>query len=51
MSCSICGLKGVAGVVFLEMGETFVENDVFKDCGQKWKVRNGAIVFQKIFVK
>ena len=31
--------------VFLEMGEKFVENDLFKDFGQKWKVRNGAVVF------
>ena len=36
-------------VVFLEMGEKFVENDFFKDFGQKWKVRNGTVVFQKIF--
>ena len=42
--------EGVTGVVFLEMGETFVENDFFKDFGQKWKVRNGAVVFQKISV-
>ena len=33
------------------VGEKFVENDFFKDFGQKWKVRNGAVVFQKIFVK
>ena len=29
----------VAEVVFLEMGGKFVENDFFKDSGQKWKVR------------
>ena len=28
-----------------------MENDFFKDFGQKWKVRNGAVVFQKTFVK
>ena len=33
------------------MGEKFVENDFFKNFGQKWKVRNGMVVFQKIFVK
>ena len=33
------------------MGEKFVENAVFKDFGQKWKVRNGTVVFQKIFAK
>ena len=33
----------------MEMGEKFVENAVFKDFGQKWKVRNGAIVFSKDF--
>ena len=27
----------------------FVENDFFKDFGQKRKVRNGAVLFQKIF--
>ena len=43
-------MKGVAEVVFLEMGEKFVENDFFKDFGQKWKVRNGTVVFQKVFV-
>ena len=32
----------------MEMGEKFVENDVFKDSGQKWKVRNGTVIFQKI---
>ena len=31
----------------MEMGEKFVEN-FFKDFGQKWKVRNGMLVFQKI---
>ena len=51
MSCSIGRLKGIAEVVFLEMGEKFVENDFFEDFGQKWKVRNGTVVFQKIFVK
>ena len=35
----------------MEMGERFVENDFFKDFGQKWKVRNGTVVFQKIFIK
>ena len=44
-------MKGIAEVVFSEMGEKFVENDCFKDSGQKWKVRNGTVVFQKIFVK
>ena len=43
--------EAVADVGFLEMGEKFVENDLFKDFGQKWKVRNGAVVFQKTFVK
>jgi len=33
------------------MGEKFVEYDFFKDFGQKWKVRNGTVVFQKIFVQ
>ena len=33
------------------MGEKFVENDFFKNFGQKWKVRNWTVVFQKIFVK
>ena len=28
-----------------------MENDFFKHFRQKWKVRNGAVVFQKIFVK
>ena len=28
-----------------------MESDFFKDFGQKWKVRNGAVLFQKIFVK
>ena len=28
-----------------------MENDFFKEFGQKWKVRNGTVVFQKIFVK
>ena len=27
----------------------FVENNIFKAFGQKWKVRNGTVVFQKIF--
>ena len=49
VSCSIRWLKGVVEVVFLKMGETFVENDFFKDFGQKWRFRNGAVVFQKIF--
>ena len=49
--CSLGWLKGVAEVVFLEMGEKFVENNSFKDFGQKQKVRNGAVVFQKIFVR
>ena len=47
VSCSI----GIAEVVFLEMREKFVENDFFKNFGQKWKVRNVTVVFQKIFVK
>ena len=46
MTCSIGWLKGVAKVVFLEMGKKFMENDFFKDSGQKWKVRNGAVVIQ-----
>ena len=25
-----------------------MENDFFKDFGQKWKVRNGTVVFQKM---
>ena len=25
-----------------------MENDFFKDSGQKWKVRSGTVVFQKI---
>ena len=33
------------------MGEKFVQNDFFKDIRQKWKIRDGAVVFQKIFVK
>ena len=33
VSCSIGCLKGAAEVVFLEMGEKFVENDFFKDFG------------------
>ena len=24
-----------------------MENDFFKDLGQKWKVRNGTVVFQR----
>ena len=28
-----------------------MENDYFEDSGQKWKARNGTVVFQKIFVK
>ena len=51
MSCSIGWLKGVAEGFFLEMREKFVENDFFKDFRLKWKIRNGAAVFQKIFVK
>ena len=53
VSCSIGLMKGVDDVCFflLEMGETFVKNDFFKDFGQKWKVRKGALVFQRIFVK
>ena len=34
MSCSTGWLKGIAEVVFLEMGEKFVENDFFKNFGQ-----------------
>ena len=41
----------IAEVVFLEMGEKFVENDFFKEFGLKRKVRNGTVVFQKVFVK
>ena len=29
------------------MGETFVENDLFNDFGQKLRVRNGAVVFKR----
>ena len=32
------------------MGDTLVENNFFKDFGQKWKVRNGTVVFHKIFL-
>ena len=28
-----------------------MENDFFKDFGQKWKVRDGVVFFQKLFVK
>ena len=31
----------------MEIGEKFVENDFFKDFGQKCKIGNGTIVFQK----
>ena len=44
-------LKEVAEVVFLKMGEKYAEKDFFKDFGQKWKVRDGMVVSQKIFVK
>ena len=44
-------VKGVAEVVFLEMEKKYVENYFFKDFGQKQKVRNGAVIFQQIFVK
>ena len=37
-------------MVFLVMGE-FAEKEFFKNFGQKWKVRNEAVVFQKTFVK
>ena len=50
-TCTIGWLKGVAGVVCLKMGEKFVKNYFFKKLGQKWKVRDGAVVFQKILVK
>ena len=30
------------------MGEKFVENDFFKNFGQKWMVRNGTVVFERI---
>ena len=43
-------MKGVAEVVFLEMKDKFVENDFFKKFGQKWKVRNGTVVFFKRFL-
>ena len=33
------------------MGEKFVVNNFFKDFGQKLKVKNGVVVFQKIFGK
>ena len=32
------------------MGKKFAENDFFKDFGQKWKVRTGTVVFQKIIM-
>ena len=35
VSCSIGLMKGVDAVFFLEMGETFVKNDFFKNFGQK----------------
>ena len=35
VSCSIGWLKGVAEDVFLDIGETFVENDFFKNFGHK----------------
>ena len=44
-------LKGFAEVVCLKRGEKSVKNDFFKDFRQKWKIRDGAVVFQKIFVK
>ena len=28
-----------------------MDNDFFKDFGQKWKVRHGVMFFQKLFVK
>ena len=37
----------IAEVVFLEMGEKFVENNFFKDLGQKWKVRNSDFFFNR----
>ena len=44
-------MKGVSEVVCLKMGEKFVKKDFFKDFRQKWEVRDGAVVFQKIRVK
>ena len=44
-------MKGIAEVVFMEIGEMFVEDDFFKNFGQKWKVRNGTLAFEKISVK
>ena len=49
--CLIGWLKGITEVVFLEMGEKFVENNFFKNSGRKWKARNRTEVFQKIFIK
>ena len=49
VSCSIGLLTEVAEVVFLEMGETFVENDFFKHFGQEWKVRR-YVVFWSCFL-
>ena len=28
----------------------FVDNDILKDFGQKWKIRNGMVVFFKRFL-
>ena len=51
VTCTIGQLKGVTEVVCLKMREKFVKNDFFKDFIQKWEVRDGAVVFQKIIVK
>ena len=36
---------------FLEIGENVGKNDFLKDVGQKWKDRDGTVVFRKILVK
>ena len=41
----------IVTAVSAPQGEKFVENDLFMDFGEKCKVRNGAVVFQKTFVK
>ena len=33
----------------MKTGEMFLKNYFFKDFGQKWKVKDGSVVFQKIF--
>ena len=43
--------RGIAEVVFLEMGQTSVNNNFSKDSEQKWYVRDGAVILHHIFVK